>query len=217
VGRILSLVRDKAGGSLQVEVNGLTYGRLADIEDPGIRRQVVEAAMELIQFTGVLGGDRVAPAPIEQTHSWREDLRVSSEAELDRIHAARTGKGSRPEQPVAEEEAEEQFLNLLTEMGQAPQSIERPSVMRAIQQRMTTQSTVEDDSRSFVNEIESIVQRSILLFPALVGRDLHVRLAPDDSVCFVFEGQEYENLDDVPNLTARQLIKEAIQEWEDTT
>jgi hypothetical protein len=215
-GRVLSLVREEAGGSLQVEVNGLTYGRLADIEDPRIRRQVVEAAMELIQFTGALDQDGVAPAPVEMTDRWREDLRVSSEAELERIHAIDTSKEARPEQPVAEEEIEEQFLNLLTEMGQTPQSIERPGVMRAIQGRLTTRPTSADDSHTFVDEIENIVQRRVALLPALVGRDLHVRLEADASVCFVFEGQEYGNLDDVPNLTARQLIREAIQEWEET-
>jgi hypothetical protein len=34
-------------------------------------------------------------------------------------------------------------------------------------------------------------------------------------VRFVFEGREYEELDDVPNMTAQQLIRDAIQEWEE--
>jgi hypothetical protein len=216
VGRVLSLVRDQVGGPLQVEVNGLTYSRLADIEDPLIRRQVVEGAMELIQFTGVLELGGVKPAPVKETASWRRDLRQSSEAELERIHAVRSGKGISLKQTVEEEEVEEQFLGLLTEMGEAPQSLERPSVMRAIQQRMTTRSTATDDSGTFVDEIEKIVQRRLALAPALTGRDLHVGLGSDDSVCFVFEGQEYGSLDDIPNLTAQRLIREAIQEWEET-
>lgn len=216
VGPVLSLVRDEVGGSLQVEVNGLTYGRLSEIKDPLIRRQVVEGAMELIQFTGVLEQGGATPAPVEETLGWRRDLRLNSEAELERIHAIRAGQGSRREQPVEKEKVEEQFLDLLTEMSQAPQSLERPGIMRAIQQRMRTRSTAPDDSHTFVDEIENIVQRRLSLFPALTGRDVHVGLDSDNSVCFVFEGQEYESLDDVPNLTARQLIREAIQEWEDT-
>lgn len=217
VGRVLSLVRDEVGSSLQVEVNGHTYSRLADIKDPQIRRQVVEAAMELIQFTGALDQDGVAPAPVEATKSWREDLRVSSEVELERIHAVQTDKETRPRQPVAQEEVEEQFLSLLTEIGRSPQSLERPGVVRALQRRLTTRPSPAEESPTFVDDIENIVQRRLLLFPALVGRDLHVRLDSDDSVCFVFEGQEYGSLDDVPNLTARQLIRESIQEWEETT
>jgi hypothetical protein len=216
VGQVLSLIRDEVGGPLQVEVNGLTYSRLADIEDPLIRRQVVEGAMELIQFTGVLEPGGAKPAPVEEAPSWRRDLRLNSEAELERIHAVRTGKGTSPKQTGGEEEVEEQFLNLLTEMSQAPQPLERPSVIRSIQQRMATRSTAAEDSHTFVDEIENIVQRRLALAPALAGRDLHVRLEADDSVCFVFESQEYGSLDDIPNLTARQLIREAIQEWEET-
>jgi hypothetical protein len=55
------------------------------------------------------------------------------------------------------------------------------------------------------------------MIPALAGRDLHVRPGSGGAVLFVFEGREYENLDEVPNLTAQQLIKDAIQEWDETT
>jgi hypothetical protein len=55
------------------------------------------------------------------------------------------------------------------------------------------------------------------LVPALVGRGMHVQSGPSGQVIFVFEGQEYENLEDVPNLTARQLIQDAIREWDETT
>jgi hypothetical protein len=68
-----------------------------------------------------------------------------------------------------------------------------------------------------VDDIDDIVQRRIPLIPALIGRDLHVRLGPGDSVRFVFDGRAYDSLDNVPNMTARQLIKDAIQEWEETS
>jgi hypothetical protein len=69
--------------------------------------------------------------------------------------------------------------------------------------------------RTFVEDIDDILQRRVQLIPALIGRDLQVRLGPGDSVRFVFEGREYEDLDDVPNMTAQQLIRDAIQEWEE--
>jgi hypothetical protein len=71
-------------------------------------------------------------------------------------------------------------------------------------------------SSSFVDDIDAIIQRRVQMIPALVGRDLHVRLGPGDSVRFVFEGREYDGLDRVPNMTAQQLIRDSIQEWEDT-
>jgi hypothetical protein len=89
-GQVLALVREEAGEGLQVEINGIRYRSLAAIEDLQIRRQVVESAMELIQFTGVLGPAVVAPASLEKTYSWREDLRESSQS----------WTASRPSRPV---------------------------------------------------------------------------------------------------------------------
>ncbi len=51
--------------------------------------------------------------------------------------------------------------------------------------------------------------------PALQARDLHVRLGEGGSVRFVFEGFEYERLEEIPNLTAQQLVQDAISEWDE--
>ena len=67
-----------------------------------------------------------------------------------------------------------------------------------------------------IHDIDAIIQRRVQMIPVMVGRDLHVRLGPGDSVRFVFEGSEYDSLDHVPNMTAQQLIRDSIQEWEDT-
>ena len=212
-GRFLSLVRDQAGEPLQVEVGGTKYRALADIKDAQVKRQVVTAAMELIQFTGVLGDDVRMPAPIEKTHSWREDLREGSQEELKRIQTT----PAEQEVPPAPKEIEERFLSLLAEIGQPVPTPEKPSILGAVRQRMASKTSDSDQHRTFVDDIEAIVQRRVQLIPALARRDLHVRPGPGGTVCFVFEGQEYDSLEQVPNLTARQLIKDAIQEWDETT
>jgi membrane protein implicated in regulation of membrane protease activity len=216
VGQILSLLRDEAGGGLQIEVGGVRYRRLTEIEDPQLRREVVGAAWELIQFTGVLGQDIVAPAPLEETQSWREDLRKGSKSELERIRTA-PGTAAQAVVPPKSEEVEERFLRLLSEMGQASPSLEKPSIIGAVKQRMAAKQLEPERARTFVDDIDDIIQRRVQLVPALLGRDLHVQLGPGDSVRFAFEGREYEALDQVPNMTARQLVKDAIQEWEETT
>jgi hypothetical protein len=66
-----------------------------------------------------------------------------------------------------------------------------------------------------VDEIEEIVQRRIHTMPALHGRDLHVRLGAGGSVRFAFEGVEYERLEEIPNMTAQQLVQDAIAEWDE--
>ncbi len=213
VGQLLSLVRDQAGGPLQVEIDGIRYGSIADVQDPQVKRQIVAAVMELIRFTGVLGQDAIAPAPLGKTETWREDLRQGSQAELERAHAPAVGEATRPPAPS---EVEEQFLNILAELGQTPPKPERPGVVSAVRQRLAPKSVEPEQPRTFVDEIEDIVQRRIQLIPALVGRGLHVRSGPAGKVLFLFEGQEYEGVDDVPNLTARQLIMDAIREWDET-
>jgi hypothetical protein len=216
-GQILALVRDEPGQSLQVEIQGKRYGRLSDIEDQQIRRQVIESAMELIQFTGVLGGAEVAPAPLEKTYRWREDVREESQAELSRIHVS-TPDGEQ-EEDLAEDRAdvEEQFLSLLAAMGQAPSPGEKPGLVNAIQARWSAKNVDQGPPRSFVEDIEAIVQRRIQLIPALAQKQLHVEPGPGGEVRFMFEGRAYERLDDVPNLTARDVVRDAIQEWDETT
>jgi hypothetical protein len=112
---------------------------------------------------------------------------------------------------------EERFLNLLTELGQSPPAREAPSVTGALRQRRLPKLPEDEGSHSFVDEIDEIVQRRIHTVPALHGRDLHVRLGDGGLVRFTFEGTEYESLEQVPNLTAQQLVKDAIAEWDERT
>ena len=214
-GQILSLVRSVAGGPLEVEIGGKKYASLAEIEDTQVRRQVVGTALELIQFTGVLGQTPSEPMPVGETDSWREDLRESSEEELVRIHSSASGNGSEPAPAQAPEEVEVQFLSLLAEMGQSPPAPEKPGIANALRQRRLPRLPEEETAHSFVHEIEEIVQRRIHTVPALHTRDLHVRLGEGGSVRFVFEGVEYDSPEDIPNLTAQQLIKDAITEWDE--
>jgi len=215
-GQVLSLVREETTGGLLVEIEGVRYRRLADIEEPQMRRQVVLAALEIVRFTGVMGQTGIAPSPVEKTQSWREDLRSSSKAELESSHSIPIGKGEPSSIGQASEQVEQQFLDLLSRMGDSA-PVERPSITGSIQQRLTPKTSEPEEPRTFVHDIDEIIQRRIRLIPALQNRGLHVRLGKDDTVRFVLEGKDYERLEEVPNLTARQLIEDAIQEWEETS
>ena len=68
-----------------------------------------------------------------------------------------------------------------------------------------------------MEDIEDIIQRRIQLIPALAQKQLHVEPGPGGEVRFIFEGQAYQRLDDIPNLTARDVVRDAIQEWDETT
>jgi hypothetical protein len=218
VGQVLTLVRDESGAPLKVEVSGTKYASLAEIHEPQVKRQIVEAAMELIQFTGVLGREAVAPAPVEKTDTWREDMREGSQTELQQVqHVSAPTEPQPKSSPPAPPEVEEQFLNLLSEMGQGSAQPERPTLVDSIQHRLVPKPVDSGRPRTLADDIEDIVQRRMQLIPALMGRELHVRPGPGASVRFVFDGKEYQEVDDIPNLTARQLIQDAIREWDETT
>ena len=177
-----------------------------------MRRQVLDCALELVQFTGVLDQGTVALAPLGETDSWREDVRENSQIELQRIRSDVSGAASAAEAAAARGEVEEQFLGLLSDMGRPVPPAEKPSVMGALRRRRTPKLP-EEDPRSFVHDIEDIVQRRLRTVPALAGRGLHVQPSDSGMVCFVFDGSEYGSLEAIPNLTAQQLVQDAIDEW----
>ena len=209
--RPISLVRDVEGGPLQVEIGGVRYRTLAEVQDVESKRQIVVAAMEMVRFTGVLGRTVQEPVPIDKTYHWREDLRQESQEELKQIR----GPVADQPQPAPRAAIEEQFLSMLAEMGQAS-SPEKPGLISSIQHRLTPKG-IEERPRTFVDHIEEILQRRMLAIPAFHGRELHMRADPTGAVHFQFDGQEYQDMNDIPNLTARQLIADAIKEWEDLT
>ena len=211
----LSLVRDTASGPLQVEIGGVRYRTLAEVQNVEIKRQIVTAAMELVRFTGVLGRNVQEPVPMDKTYHWREDLRQESQEELKQI------RGAAVDQPAVAGLAtkaaiEEQFLSMLAEMGQAQSPPEKPGIVSSIQLALKPKG-VEERPQTFVDHIEEILQRRIQAIPAFHSRELHMRADPSGAVHFQFDGQEYQSANDIPNLTARQLIADSIKEWEETT
>jgi len=216
-GQILALLRDEPGEPLQVEINRKRYKRFSEIEDRQVRRQVIEAAMELIQFTGVLGNGEMELAPMEKTYNWREDIRESSQTELSRIHGPSTDDEQDQVPSKNSADVEERFLSLLAEMGRIPSGSDKPSLVNAIQARWASNLEDQGPPRTFVDEIDAIVQRRLQWISALAQKELHIQPGPSGEVRFTFEGKEYEHVDDIPNLTARQLVRDAIEEWDETT
>lgn len=216
-GQVLALIRDEPGGPLQVEINRKRYKRFSEIGDRQLRRQVIEAAMELIQFTGVLGDGGLEPAPMEKTYHWREDVRESSQSELSRIRAPSSDDETDQKAAGDSADVEQQFLSLLAEMGQVHSGSGKASLANAMQVRWASRLTDQGRPHSFVEEIEAIIQRRIQWIPALARKELHIQPGPGGEIRFAFEGQEYDHLEDIPNLTARQVVRDAIEEWDETT
>jgi len=210
----LSLFHDPEGGPIRVEIEGGVYSTMADVVDPEIKRKIIGLAMELIQFVGVLKAQPPSVVPMDKTQTWREDLRAGSQAAKAQAQSVLPTAASASDAPVSPD-VEERFLALLAEMGQSPQTVQKPSMIRSIQQSLQPKPTLSEGAQSFVQDIEEIVQQQVRLNPTLFPGGLHVQTGLDRRVVFVFEGQEYASVDEIPNRTAQEVIHNAIREWED--
>lgn len=195
----LHLVHDEASGELAVEAQGKRYHRLAEIDDPAVRRQVVAAAAELIQFTGVLGDAPPTPPPPLQALQWREELRQPV-----------------PVQPTAADaDATAEFLRKASRLAEQP-GPQRVTLLGSIERRLHGTKQDQPEALSLTQEIDKIIQRRLTMARGLQGRKLHLLQTPEGQVVFEFDGVQYPTADDIPNLTARQLVQDAIREWEET-
>jgi hypothetical protein len=194
-GPALRLVEDQTTGRLAVEVMGKRYHRLSEIEDDGLRRRVMLAAAEMVEFTGVLGDAEPRLLPPDEAVHWREDLRRAiSPSDADRTEAFLQ---------AAAEQAGQEALAPVTLVG-------------SLQQALRGSKPDSPEELSLVDEIDQIVQRRLSLTRGLQGRSLHLRRSDGEEIVFEFDGVEYASIDDIPNHTARLLIQDAIREWEET-
>jgi hypothetical protein len=67
--------------------------------------------------------------------------------------------------------------------------------------------------KSITEQIEDHLQDKIARTP-LARRGVHVRAEPQGNAIFLLEGKAYLAVDDVPDPEVRQVIRDAISEWE---
>jgi hypothetical protein len=191
----LRLVEDRTTGRLAVEVMGQRYHRLSEIEDDGLRRRVMLAAAEMVEFTGVLGDVEPKLMPPEEAVHWREDLRRA----------------------IPRSDADQTAAFLQAAARQAGQEELTPVTLASSLQRALRGTKPDSpEELSLVDEIDQIVQRRLSLTRGLQGRTLHLRRSDGEQIVFEFDGVEYSSIDDIPNHTARLLIQDSIREWEET-
>ena len=68
--------------------------------------------------------------------------------------------------------------------------------------------------RSFVEEIEEILQRFLRTYPSFVDKEVHVGVGQGGGIRIRVENEFYDTPDDVPDPEIRGILKAAIQEWE---
>ncbi len=130
-------------------------------------------------------------------------------------------------QGEASSEAEE-FLRSLEQQGVPPSATaststpslamemaDKPSIGGFFKMALTKPpSESAMPARSFIDEIEDILQQLIAQDPAALGRDIHVRAGPNETLRIEIDGVCFDSADEVPDPVAWELIKTAVRRWE---
>lgn len=213
----LSLFHDPEGGGIRVEIDGVVYSTMADVADPDLKRKIVGLAMELIQFVGVLKAQQPSLVSMDKTQTWREDLRSGSQAAKAQAESTRIAPAQASPEPRVAPDVEERFLTELAGGGQGQPAVQKPSMMRSIQRSLRPKPIPSEGTQGFVEDIEEIVQERVRETAGLFPGGLHVQTGLDKRVVFVFDGQEYASVDEIPSQLAQDVIRTAIREWEART
>lgn len=209
------LVRQGAVGRLQIEVGGERFATLAQIPDSALRRSVVRAAADLARFTGLVQPPIVGDATDDE---WRDELRggrVEQNSKTDLppepasvILESREGQAAAEVQIVpAEELAQEAFMAQLAAANMAPEHAPRKSLASLLPRAVRP-----DRGSAFVVQIERILQRKVR--EGNLGKPVHIRVDGQGVLRVESDGILYESPGDVPDPAVRDMIRDAVGEWE---
>ena len=209
-GEVMRVLRDETSGVLVIEVEGQRYHCLADIRDGRVGRRVVWAIADLLRFAeGVPLGAvaRPASASVGAPSPGPQPETVSATL------PPTPGPAVSAEAPT---ETEEEFLRRLAEGGltEAEEPSAKPAGIGFLRRKAAKPSPEPTMPRTFVDEIEDILQEFIRESVVPVEKPAHVHTGLDGSLEIEVDGQIYERPDDVPDPIIRGLIKAAVDEWE---
>lgn len=192
---VMHVSRTPPMGALVVRAAGKHIKQLSSISDDRLRRRILAAIGELIDFAGgydVLVQEGVAPplptsTPQTAPHQDAdEELTAEQAAFLDQLEREmRAGKTPKPADVIDEP------LDRQLEMSEAM----KPGI-------------------NLVAEIDQILQRHVMSNEQLAHRSIHLRQTPGELLQIVVDGNVYEHPNDIPDETVRQVLKRALKEWE---
>jgi hypothetical protein len=222
---VVRLLRDRITGALVVEVEGEKYRRLSEIKDGQVGRRVLQAAADLVRFTEVVQSQSRARTT-QLSSPPAADSPPATLAPAPSTLALKVAPTLEKEPPAprtpAPPSVEREFLESLRQQRQPEQEeIKKPSVSPLeffrrgfAARRSTGVQSAAPPPRSFVEEIEDILQHFVRTYPSFIGKEVHVGTAPNGGIHIQVENEYYDTPDDIPDPEIRGVIKAAIQEWE---
>jgi pyruvate/2-oxoglutarate dehydrogenase complex dihydrolipoamide acyltransferase (E2) component len=210
-GEVMRVIRDQETGRVLVQVGGKQYAHIREIHDAQVGRRVLWAIADLVRFTGGMATNPQAvrsvldAAPAQANAPAREPGPVAASAPP----VAPTLPPTQPGAPVPRPQPASSAPPL-------PTPRKRYSMVDYFRQGFQRQGSAEPapSSTSFIDEIEEILQASLLALPASLPYEVHV-LGGENGVLRIEVGNStYNSPDEVPDPQIRQLIKSAVAEWE---
>jgi hypothetical protein len=192
---------------------------LREIKDERIGRQVLQAAANLVHFTGVIQAHDRARTSQPSSLSAAEPTATDSPPALSTVALEEAPPVPRTPAPPS---VEREFLQSLVQQRLPKEEETRKASLSPIEffrrsfsarRRARVQGDIPSPL-SFVEEIEEILQRFLRTYPSFIGKEVHVGTAQSGGIRIQVEDEFYDTPDDIPDPEIRGILKAAIQEWE---
>lgn len=214
-GEVMRVIRDPQSSRILIEVNGQRYDHIREIKDAQVGRRVLWAIADLVRFTGGMAAN---PQALQSVGKPKPDVAVEQAlpASPPPMAPARPAVSPRPAASPASSPARP-----ATVAGDAGPLDRDPVLTRDIGRTITDyfrrgfQPTPKVEApRSFIDEIEEILQAYIERLSEPLPYEVHVMADPEGALQIEVGMDLYSNPDQVPDLKVRKLIKAAVAEWE---
>ncbi len=188
---LLMQVWQDQDGALVVEIGGQKYRHLYEITDG----QAGRLALETIERLGAFAQGQTPP-PVSVPP---EEIPVPSPPEPDEI-----------------DQASQALLEEFRRVPQDPRPGTRISLDPVPGRRSDpVRERLESELKlNLAQEIDRLLQVRLQALPAYQNRYIRVVESKDGGLRFQVDDKSYETVDEVADAEARQLIKEAIKQWE---
>jgi hypothetical protein len=205
---MMRLLREPQTGQLIVEVAGQRYTKLAEIKDKGVGQYVLKIAAHLLAFTN---GVIVTDIGMKSVYTPNKRL---SQLPLPLTGATPIPATPSPSpQPASLKKAPPPSLRSISPLRTPPPAPAKRGLFGIGANKPATPVEAAPPL-NLAGEIDEIVQRRLGDSPLAETTRIVITSDPEGGLVIWVNDQTYHSSDDITDSTVRNLIKDAIKEWE---
>jgi hypothetical protein len=198
---VMQVLRVPPLGKLVIEVNKQRYESLAEVTDENIRRLILAAAGELINFAGgyealVETGVAAPVTPARPTETPAAPPSIEPTREQQQAEFLASLEAQRDELKTAPPPPEPSLANVV-----------RPRPKKA-------RPPVASQDMNIIAQIDALLQKQITDDPSLAERSIHLEQDPTGGLRIEVDGTYYQRPADIKEPKIQVCIKRALKEWE---